>query len=295
MKPILEHLPVAGGDSFFATLFDYPYFPTPLHYHPEYELVLVLDSHGQRVIGNHVDEFGPGDLVLIGPNLPHLYRNAPAYYAPDSTGRARSIVVHFLPQSLGADFLQLPQLGAVRRLLEQSQLGLVIGGSARQHVTDSLHKLLEAGGLRRLRLLIEILDVLAESLIHTADCRPITLPGLPQPTSQTSERLPLIMEYLLRNLAEPLTLDDIASVAGLTRTSLCRYFRERTRRNLWDFLTELRLRHAAQRLRDTSDAVLTISLDSGFSNLSNFNRAFRQFYGCPPTAYRKQWRMNPRN
>ena len=75
MKPALEHLPKENEESFVVKYFDYPYYPTPWHYHPEYELVLVTESTGKRFIGDHFCNFEPGNLALIGPYVPHTYRN----------------------------------------------------------------------------------------------------------------------------------------------------------------------------------------------------------------------------
>lgn len=284
MKPILEHLPVREGESFFVGQFAYPYFPTPFHYHPEYELVLVNESRGQRVVDCHIDSFGKGDLTLLGPNLPHLYRNDPDYYQGESTLRAESIVVHFSESSLGRDFLALPQLSLVRQLLIQSAQGLDILGKTREAVTQKLGRLLTLSGIARLLVFVETLELIAES----GEYRMITQPLLTKPPVESTERLHLIIDYLTKQFNQPIALTDVAQVAGLTRTSLCRYFRERTKRSLGDFLNELRLRHAARQLRETQRSVLDISLDSGFENLSNFNRAFRQFYKVTPSLYRKQ-------
>lgn len=282
MKPVLEHLPIQAGESFFMGEFAFPYFPTPLHYHPEYELVLVTRSQGQRVVSTHIDSFREGDLTLLGPNLPHLYRNDADYYRPESNLRAGSVVVHFLDASLGADFLALPQLRAVRYLLSRSVGGLDIVGQTRTVVTDRLHELVRLKGLPRLLRFIDTLRLIADS----DECHPITQPSFALPAVEPSERLNAILDYLTKNLNQSLSLHEVAEVAGLTRTSLCRYFRERTKRSIWDFRSELRLRFAARQLRETSNSILQVSMDSGFNNLSNFNRSFRRFYQQTPSQYR---------
>src|SRR5438128_2207189 len=104
MQPVLERLPIKSEESFVVKYFDYRHYPTPWHFHPEYELVLVTGSTGQRFIGDNISTFRENDLALIGPNLPHLYKNGAEYYHPKSKLRAQSIVVHFLEHSFGGDF-----------------------------------------------------------------------------------------------------------------------------------------------------------------------------------------------
>ncbi|HKZ38062.1 MAG TPA: cupin domain-containing protein, partial [Chryseolinea sp.] len=122
MKPVLEHLPLQPEESFVVKDFDYPYYPTPWHFHPEYEIVLVKESTGKRFIGDSISDFEPGDLAFIGPNLPHLYRNDSAYYQRENSSlRARSIVVHFLELSFGQDFFSLPETRPLQSLFSRSR------------------------------------------------------------------------------------------------------------------------------------------------------------------------------
>jgi hypothetical protein len=104
MKPALEHLPKDKDHSFVVKFFDYNYYPTPWHYHPEYEIVMVTESTGKRFIGDHISDFNPGNLAFLGPNIPHTYKNDAKYYKEGSSLRAKSIVIHFTESSLGNDF-----------------------------------------------------------------------------------------------------------------------------------------------------------------------------------------------
>lgn len=286
MKPILAHYPLEEGESFFATLFDYPYFPSPWHYHPEYELVMTIKSTGRRFIGDSLSEFKAGDLTFLGPNLPHLYRNDESYYQAHSNLRASSITIHFLDSSIGKDFLQLPQNQHIRDLLELSIHGLDFFGETRQLANQKMFELIDLKGLERLLKLIEILNLLAKSTEYQL----ITHTGLQGTTPKNDERLSRILEFMLQNFKTDIRLETIAELVFMTRTSVCRYFKIRTKRNLWDFLAELRLRHAAQLLRESKLSVLEISLESGFSNLSNFNRLFQRQFACSPRDYRNNWK-----
>jgi hypothetical protein len=163
MRPVLEHLPLEPEESFVVKSFDYGYYPTPWHFHPEYELVLVTESTGKRFVGDNISHFKPGNLAFIGRDLPHLYRNDPDYYQPGSALRARSIVVHFSQSTFGEHFLEMPEARKLNALLARSARGLDITGATNQAVAGKLHELCRLHGLPRWIKLLEILDILSES------------------------------------------------------------------------------------------------------------------------------------
>lgn len=304
MKPILEHLPLEENESFVVKAFDYEYYPTPWHYHPEYEIVLVTESTGKRFIGDKITDFQSGDLALIGPNLPHLYRNDAAYYESASglhldaqhqpplrqhPLRARSIVVHFLEKSIGADFLKLPQAEPIRVLLQNSVRGLQVDGRTNRTVSRMLHELVQRKGFPRLLLLLEILFVLAESHELTV----IASPGTSGQNEKEADRLNRVFEFVMRNFQREIRIAEVADLVHLTETAFSRYFRQRTRRTFTGFLNEIRLGHASKLLLDEGKSVAEICYESGFNNLSNFNRQFRAFYKSSPLEFRKQYLRPP--
>ena len=283
MKAVLEHLPPEGEESFFAKAFDLPYFGTPWHYHPEFELVLVVKSQGKRFVGNFVSDFQEGDLTFLGPNLPHLYRNGPLYYDQTPSFRAQSIVVHFLESSLGADFLALPQARKFHRLFERSRQGMDILAATRELVSEKMRSLLQASGMKRLIGLLEILDILAD----TNDYALISEPGIVGNNALDTDSLNSVFQYVLQNFYRDITLEEVANLVHMTRTSFCRFFRERTKRNFFSFLADVRLNHAAKLLVETKDSVVQISYASGYNNLSHFNRQFKEKTGLCPRQYRR--------
>lgn len=284
---MLEHLEPAQEETFFAAAFDYSYFGTPWHYHPEYELVLVEQSAGKRFIGNAVSEFGPGDLTLIGPHLPHLYRNPPAYYGSDPALRAKSIVIHFLERSFGADFLGLPQLDKVRSLFARARQGIDFFGKTREVVIEKMKALLAASGLRRLLLLVEILDVLSAS----AEYRLISGPGVVGHNALETERLNTVFQFILQHFDKPVQLEEIASRIHMTRSSFCRFFKDHTKRSFSDLLIDIRLGHACKLLVEGKQTITEVAFLCGYNNLSNFNRQFKRKYALTPKEYRDQHYM----
>ena len=285
MNPVLEYLPPETEESFFAQAFEFPYFPTPWHYHSEYELVLVEKSHGKRFIGNSVNEFHEGDLSFLGPNLPHLYRNAQEFYENDPALRARSIVIHFSERSLGNDLLQLPQAKKLRELFQLSRQGMDILDDTRMEIIAKMKRLLELRSMERLIALLDILRRLGDSSAY----RLISDPGIIGNNPRDADRLNKIFQYTMENYGREIRLEEVAALTFMTRTSFCRFFRERTKKNFFTFLILIRLSQACRLLTETDRSVSDITYCCGYNNLSNFNRQFRSKYNMSPKAYRQMY------
>lgn len=285
MKPILEYLPLEAEESFVVKYFDYRYYPTPWHFHPEYELVLVTESTGKRFIGDRVTEFKPGDLALIGPNLPHLYRNDAEYYKETSALRAKSIVVHFLENTFGDNFLKVAETKKLKMLFGKSERGLHIVGETNKKVTRQLFELLNLTGFARWLKLLEILHTLSES----DEYEYISAHAINGKSELESDRLNKVMEYVTNNFSEQIYLIQMANLVNMTESSFSRYFKQRTRKSFASFITEIRLNHACKLLIEGNKSISEICFSCGFNNLSNFNRQFSKAYSLNPLMYRKQY------
>lgn len=288
MKPVLEHLPKDAEESFVVKYFQYNYYPTPWHFHPEYELVLVTESTGKRFIGDSISNFSAGDLALIGPCLPHFYRNDEQYYQPGSILPANSIVVHFLPESFGAGFLGLPEMKKIRQLLTSSKKGIAITGKTNLRIREKMWELTRVKSVRRLLLLVEILALMAETKEFN-----LISSGLVEGINTTeSNRMDTILNFVVQEFQNEIRLGDAARLVNMAENSFSRYFSQRTRKTFTRYVNEIRISHASKLLVETNLAVTDISNQCGFNNLSNFNRQFSQLQGISPLNYRKQF-MQP--
>lgn len=286
MKPVLEHLPLQPEESFVVKAFDYPYYPTPWHFHPEYEIVLVTESTGKRFIGDSVSDFKGGDLAFLGPNLPHLYRNDASYYkSAEQQLRAKSIVIHFLEKSFGNNFFTLPECRNIKNLLVRSQRGLDVTGGTHAMVSQIMENLCSLTGLPRLLKLLEILQLLSESV----ELREISRTHVVGKNEMESERMNKVFEFVVQNFKHDITIKQIAEHVNLTENSFSRYFSERTRKSFITFVNEVRLSHACKLLQENKSSILEICFESGYNNLSNFNRQFRRLYGMSPLKYSRQF------
>jgi hypothetical protein len=234
MKPALERLPRENGQSFVVKDFDYHYYPTPWHYHPEMEIVLVTESTGKRFIGDQISDFKPGNLAFLGPNIPHTYKNDDKYYEESSELRARSIVIHFTEDSLGADFLRLPEAGILHRLFEESVYGINITGKTNQQISNKLFDIVSLSGLKQWLCLVEILSDIATA---PKDAGRITSARYVGYNEKESNRLCNVFNWVSANLEKEITLTEAAQIAEMNVNAFSRFFFAANPQNVYSLYT----------------------------------------------------------
>lgn len=246
------------------------------HAHRAVELTYIHRGAGTRFIGDHIGAIRAPELVLIGADLPHYWRGL-----DDSEGAAVQFALD-PAAGLGA----LAELNALSGLWSRASLGALFGSELTVEIGERLTRLRSAGAVGRLAELMQVVAMLSAGLSQaTTLCdKPCTLTASAAHADQIRDAIDLLLEHH----AEPLRIDDIAQAVGLSRATLCRYFRRYTGRSVVAFLNEARIDHAKRRLLESSDAVSQIALDVGFDNLSNFNRQFRRAVGASPREFRRQ-------
>jgi AraC-like DNA-binding protein len=279
MKAILEK--VSRDQSHSFTFFESKSrrFDCPFHYHPEIELTLIVSTSGQRYVGDHIGRFAPGDLVLMGPDLPHSYISD-----AKGSGRAHSIVLQFLSDCFGPSFFERGELKGIRHLLNRSRVGLCFHGRTREKVAPLMKELLELDGLRKLTSFLTILGVLAAS----KEVRPLASPTYsPSLGLYQGERINRVCELISRKFRDGITQSEAARAARMSAPSFSRFFRRAANKTFRTFLNEVRIGHASQMLLETDRTVAEVCYDSGFGNLSNFNRQFLRLRKVSPRDYRR--------
>ncbi len=281
MKAILERIEHQSGESFSCFRWSAQTFICPYHVHPEIEINYIVSSTGRRLVGDCLGYFKPGDLVLLGAGLPHMYFHRAPSKAPKNW--AQSWYVQFLPECLGREFFSLPGLAAVNNLLQRSRRGLIFPRKTVSQVLPLLRETFENNGARRVASLIYLLQELAES----RGTRPLasTRFELPQPP-RSSERLARATSYIHRHLSEELTLAETAQNAGMSPQGFSRFFHRWMGRTFATYVTELRIGSACQMLIESDRSVAEVCFACGFRNLSNFNRHFRSHKGMSPREFR---------
>lgn len=257
-------------------------FDAPYHFHPEIELLLMETSHGTRYVAGSIESYGPGDLVLIGANVPHVFQRDPGADPPSCV--ARSIVVQFLPDFLGAEFFNCPEMQGVRRLLEASRHGLHFGRATVRRLAPLLRRLLSAEGAGRVALLLEILDGLA-----VARARPLASGALGARVLRGDlGRVARVRAHVERHYADELTAADAARLVALSPSSFSRWFRAATGKPFIQFLTDVRLAHAFGALTETGKPITEIAFECGFNSVSHFTNRFRAIRGMSPREFRQR-------
>jgi AraC-like DNA-binding protein len=284
MRPHLLKIPLKQDQSFNIRYDIVPHFYDQWHFHPEIELVYIVKGAGRQFIGNHVHHYKPGDLVLLGSGLPHLWKSDEQIVNQQHQAKVEAIVLHFMPDCLGPHFFELPEHKGIRRLLRRAMQAVSVTNATNRKVKGLMDNLLEAKAGARVVLLLQILNTLAGSrdlvTLGSATEYPVSTEG-------EADRLNAVYQYVLEHFTEEIALTTIAAVAHLSPNSFCRFFKSRVRKTFSAFLLEVRVAHAVRLLAETDRGVADICYNSGFNNLSNFNRYFRSITGTTPLAYRR--------
>ncbi|WP_367873003.1 AraC family transcriptional regulator [Luteolibacter sp. Populi] len=284
MKPVREQLaPAAAAEIVACERISGDDFGCLWHFHPELELTLVLSGGSFRWIGDKISPLEKGDLTFLGPNLPHDFRNDPVAGRPVT--KVTAVTVQFHPRFLGENWLGNAGMAPIQRLFQRSLTGLQITGKTRGTVARLMLRMLPADGVRRLILLLEILELLANS----RELATISSPGFaPEIHPSDSERMEAISRYIRKNLDRPLYLSDVARHAGMTDVTFSRYFRSRTGKTFPNYINEFRIARVCRLLAETEDTVSGIAWNCGFDSIANFQKQFVRIHGCTPKVYRKR-------
>jgi AraC-like DNA-binding protein len=285
MKPQLIDLDYALIETFFVKELDVPYFINTHHFHRDYEIVFVKESSGKRIVGDHVEGFGEGDLVLVGPGLPHAWFNDKEYYEGREEYFARSVVIYLKKTWIEKEVLRLPQTGRLKKLLENAPRGIKFTGASQQLIGQIVAGISETEGLRKS---IDLLSILCEM----SESREYQLLSSSNYVNNYNEhetaRLNQVYEYVMRNFSSEITLEAAADVANMTANAFSRYFKRQTQKNFSHFVNEIRIGHARRLLQKKDLSITQVCYESGFQSITNFNKFFRRLTGKSPLEYRKQ-------
>ena len=287
MKIVFEKIVPGAGNSFAILDKRAAAFDGRFHFHPEVEITLIESSAGRRVVGDSIEPFAPGDLVLIGENLPHQYVSDPS--ARDVPAVAK--VIQFRTDFLGGDaWLALPEFKRIAAMLQRATRGLRFGAQTTSGATQLISQLFAASDVKRLALLLELLDALARD----SSAAPIASAGyLSKINTREGDAIDSALEYLNTNYTEPITLEDLSRHLHVSPATCNRLLQKSIGRSFKTALIEIRVSHACRLLLETDQPILDIAYASGFANLSNFNRRFKELKGRSPREYRNL--MRPAN
>lgn len=282
MKMTYHQVQPTPEESFRVLELRGPHYHCTWHFHPEYQLGIVLKGAGHRIVGDSIAPLEAGDISLLGPNLPHAWQFETA---PGARRELHGIVVYFKEDSLGPGFFTRPEAQRILRLLKRASVGLQVLGRTRRDVTPLLEAMPRAEGFQRVIILLQVLHRLAQS----EEVVPICSPGfMPKGPDREGERLRRICDLIQQRLAEPLHRDDVARQANFSPAAFSRFFKKRTGKTFHDFVAELRVGRACRLLGEQELNVTEIAYACGFTNIASFNRCFRRAKQAAPTEYRRK-------
>lgn len=279
-QPTLERIDPGFGSSFTLRRFDKEHCnnnKSYWHFHPEYEIVYVSNGHGKRHIGNHISYYEDGDLIFLGPNLPHFS------FTEELHEEHVEIVLQLREEFLGPDFMARPEMKVIRQVFERAKLGLSFQGRTKERVGEQLQAMFNQSPFERLVSLLNLLYEMGSS----SDYRLLNADGpAVEVNAQDRERMENVYRFVQNNFQRPIALDEVAALISMTVPAFCRYFKKLTHKTFTQFVNEFRIAHACQLLQDESLTIAAVSFDSGFNNLSHFNKQFRAATGVSPREYR---------
>ena len=251
------------------------------HYHPEFELDIIHKSTGIRFIGDCIEKFEPGDIVLIGQNLPHLWLNDEGYFNSESKLRAEAKVIHF-GESFMSGLQSIPEMIDICNLLNKAKLGIAYKGQGNISIIDKVIKMQAHSGYLRVLKLIEILADLAS---HN-NYKILSSPGFVESFKEIHiSRMEPVYQFVMNNFKDEIKLEKIALLANMNPSSFSRYFSNYHKKTFTQFLNEIRIGYACKLLIENDQNIAAVCYQSGFNNISNFNRHFKDIKQMTPSEF----------
>jgi AraC-like DNA-binding protein len=248
------------------------------HFHPEYEIVYVESETGFRHIGDHISKYKGSDLALIGPNIPHLNFD----YGVKNT--VDTIVIQMKEDFLGRDFFSLPELAAINTLFEKAKNGIAFYGETKKLAGEKLKRLTALPHFEQLIALLEVFNLLANSKeAETLNAKPIASASV----LKDQQRLQKVYHFIEANYQNEIDVNTVAKLCNLTTAAFCRYFKKATHYTFTDFLNQFRINQSKKILLQDKN-VTEACYESGYANLSYFNKTFKKVTGENPTAYKRK-------
>lgn len=278
MKNLMnEKLSISETEPLKARFYDYERFTYPWHFHSEYEIIYIEAGTGTRFVGNSIEPFIPGEVLLIGPNLAHYMKSDE--YLPKGL---KGTIIQFEKDFMHYAVSNYSQFVKIKLLLEESRNGLVFSSNPNDDLNTALKKIPTEKGINQIITLLEILKLMSETelrkTLSTSEPNEISASDHP--------RLDKVLSFLNRNYNREIKLEEIASIAAMNPSAFCRYFKSKTGKTLKNYIAHMRASYACKLLLTRNMNISQISNECGFETVSYFNRTFKENTGYTPTQYK---------
>lgn len=257
---------------------------SPWHHHPEFELVLITKGRGKRMIGDHIDRFEVGDLVLIGPYLPHEWHCDQEFYLGPGGFIGEGYVIQFQFDFLGPKFFDIPENQKLRSVLNASSRGILLRGKGHNQIAEMIIKAYNVDTPSRLYILFEIFYLLME----VSDPILLASPGFMEPYhTKENEPLQKAIQFIHQNFQQDIGVKQMLEVTNMSNTTFCLAFKKMFRMTFKEYLLTTRIGYACKLLTSEAFGIAQIAYHSGFENISNFNRQFKKIKGITPSKFQE--------
>lgn len=280
MKPEYEKIIEPAERSFTAKIVNResrPLISQAWHYHPELEICFTVKSHGRRFVGNHITDYSTGDLVMFGSNLPHGF-TTDVYCS--------QIVVQLTEDFLGQSFLGSPEVRVIRNLFQRAGRGLVFRGNTPKQALKILKKILRTEKLTKLLHLLDLLQLLAE----TEEVTPICSKEYAMDFSVSElDRIKIVYAHAMEHFRDEVSIPTLAAQLNISEAAFYKFIKKHTKKTYTQIINEFRINHAGKLLMSTDLSVREICYESGYNNISYFNRKFKELMLVTPDVFRNRY------
>ncbi len=281
MELIFEQIQVPHKHSFITRSMDLAPHSTKIHSHKNYELNLITSGSGKRLVGNNIAPFKEGDLVLMGPHLPHCWDILDC--AEDKSPSC--IVIHFYENIISSDFFNIPELNCIENLLKESARGIAFSGQGVEEVSEKMALLSQLRGLESYIVLLQVFKI----LLDIKDREFLSVTPYSESFKKDFDRINVVYQYVLQNIKKGVRQEEAASLLHMASGSFCRYFRKKTNTTFMQYVKNVRINLAARMLAESDMRISQICYESGYNNIANFNHHFKSILGITPTEYRRRF------
>ena len=281
-KIMHEQIDFPGRSLIKVKVQDKERFTYPWHFHPEYELLYVIKGEGNSYVADSIEKFRTGDLVMTGSNLPHFWKEKTMTNNEAKLINIRYVVIQFSDTFLKEAISEYPEFQMIKDLLKRSGRGIRFNPGFTKKIVQHIFKVVNATGFERILYMLQLLQKLA-----TTNKYRLLAGELYEVENYdfASDRFTKVMHYLNTNYLNKVELENVAAVASMHPAAFCRYFKENSGKSLTEFVNHMRISYACRLLMEKKFSVSQVCFESGFNNLSNFNRIFKKHTGFTPTSY----------
>lgn len=258
------------------------HFYDKLHQHPEVQLTVILKGEGSLFVGDYIGRFAPGEIYLMGSNVPHVFRNDESYYYKKGLKQAHSESLFFDLDLMESKLSAIEEFSGLAETLSSLDGCFRFTGGL-NFVKNRIIKLRNIAGLKKVILSIEVLEKILESNVLV---RLNSVGSVRNFSAREGKRMENVMRFLMEQSHRHISLAEAAGVASMNKEAFCRFFKERTRKTLTEFLNEVRISRACHLLGNNDLTIMQVASESGFPNLSYFNRVFKKIKGKTPKEFR---------